>query len=47
MLMAAKRMGGKSISRAKKSHDFREVTAAKRKKTRWRRHEANEIPPPR
>ena len=32
MLMAAKRMGGKSISRAKKSHDFREVTAAKRKK---------------
>ena len=35
-------MGGKSISRAKKSHDFRDLTAAKRKRTRWSRHEANE-----
>ena len=39
--------GGTSISRGKKSHDFRDYAAGKRKRTRSRCGKANEDPPPR
>ena len=35
---------GKSISRGKRSHDFRDLTAGKYTRTRSVRHEVNEIP---